>query len=167
MDSLRSLTHRIVVVADWIVGILLGLLVVINAWSVWQRYVMFDSISWSEESIRYLSVWMTFLGAATASWYLEHMDMDAIGEFLGTGGKRIQKLVIEVLVLVFAIIVIWQSSLYCWLNGRQTAPTTGLPMVWVYSAMVVGGVLLALVTIVRIADLATRRETGSERMPPA
>ena len=69
MDSLRSLTHRIVVVADWIVGILLGLLVVINAWSVWQRYVMFDSISWSEESIRYLSVWMTFLGAATASWY--------------------------------------------------------------------------------------------------
>jgi TRAP-type C4-dicarboxylate transport system permease small subunit len=40
-------------------------------------------------------------------------------------------------------------------------------MIWVYSAMVVGGGLLALVTIVRIADLVTRRETGRERMPPA
>jgi TRAP-type C4-dicarboxylate transport system permease small subunit len=167
MDRLRDLTHRIVVVADYVIGALLAVLVVINGAAVFQRYVMFDSISWSEEAIRYFAVWMTFLGGATASWYLEHMDMDAIGEFLGSGGRRIQKLVIEACVLGFALIVSWQSIRYCWLNGSQTAPTSGMPMVWVYGAMVVGGLLLVLVTLVRIADLLSGRDTGAERMPPA
>ena len=69
--------------------------------------------------------------------------------------------------LGFALIVSWQSVIYCWLNGSQTAPTSGMPMVWVYGAMVVGGLLLVLVTLVRIADLLSGRDTGAERMPPA
>jgi TRAP-type C4-dicarboxylate transport system permease small subunit len=45
MDRLRDLTHRIVLVADYVIGALLALLVVINGAAVFQRYVMFDSIS--------------------------------------------------------------------------------------------------------------------------
>jgi TRAP-type C4-dicarboxylate transport system permease small subunit len=38
------------------------------------------------------------------------------------------------------------------LNGRQTAPTTGLPMIYIYAALAVGGALLTIVSLMKIYD---------------
>lgn len=152
MRSIRACVRFVVNVADRIcAGCLFGI-VVLNLAAVFMRYVLLDSISWSEEAIRYISVWMTFTGAAAASWLDEHMDMNMFAEFGGSAFQSWHRGLMHGLTAVFAAFVLWQGVVYCWLNGRQTAPTSGLLMIYVYGAIAVGGLLLLMVSLVKIYD---------------
>ncbi len=159
MKRLRASVRIVVDVADRICGACLLAIVILNLVAVFMRYVMLDSISWSEEGIRYIAVWMTFTGAAAASWLDEHMDMNMFTEFGGSAFQSWHRGLLHLLTAVFAGFVLWQGAIYCWLNGRQTAPTTGLPMIYVYGAIAVGGALLLIVSLVKIYDAFVPPET--------
>lgn len=159
MAALRRHIRSLVHLADGLSGSLLLTIVAVNLAAVFMRYVMLDSISWSEEGIRYISVWMTFMGAAAASWYDEHMDMNMLADWGGPLFQRAHRAVLHVLTAVFACFVTWQGFVYCLRSGMQTAPTTGLPMIYVYGALVVGGALLFLVSLAKIYDQFVPPET--------
>lgn len=146
---MMSLFKRALDAIDTLSGLMLFIAVAINAAAVFMRYVMNDSISWSEEGIRYISVWMTFFGAASASWLDEHLDMNLFTEYAGPFFLAVQKAALHALTAVFAVFVLWQGVIYVWLNGSQTAPTTGLEMRYVYSAIAIGGFLLLAVSLVK------------------
>ena len=67
MKSVREGVRRLVHAFDGLCGLLLAIIVVLNLVAVFLRYVVFVPLSWSEEAIRYLSVWMTLVGSAAAS----------------------------------------------------------------------------------------------------
>ena len=149
-------------VSDHMVGWLLVISVLLNVAQVFTRYAMNAPLFWTEEMVRYTTVWMTFVGAAAASLYGDHMDMNL---FLDVKNARFQawhQAFLQLIVLGFSVLIIWQGTRFCLLNGMQTAPATGLRMVYVYGATVVGGVLLALVTIHKIvAALAPASDAGA------
>ncbi len=144
--------RRIVWLADQTAGWLLLAICVLNIAAVFMRYVMLNSISWSEEAIRYMAVWMTFLGVASASWLDEHMDMNLFDKIPNETFQKFHRAFLHGLAVIFGAIVLWQGSIYVKLNGMQTAPTTGLAMAWIYSAIPIGGALVVLVSLVKIYD---------------
>lgn len=152
MKALRDLIRTLVRAADHASGWLLLSICVLNLVAVFMRYGLRDSISWSEEAIRYLSVWMTFMGAAAASWLDEHMDMNMFADFGGALFQSWHRAVLHTLTAVFGAFVLWQGTIYCILNGRQTAPTTGMMMIYIYSALAVGGALLTIVSLMKVYD---------------
>ena len=165
MTALRDLLRPLIRLADQLSGWLLLSICVLNLAAVVMRYGFRNSIPWSEEGIRYLAIWMTFLGAASASWLDEHMDMNL---FSGIAHARFQawhKAFLQVLTVAFGVIVCWQGLIYVRLNGQQTAPTTGLPMAWVYSAITVGGLLLTLVALVKLIDSFSPPPRDAEGRP--
>ena len=147
MKLLHRLGHLCGNVSDHVIGWLLLISVLLNVTQVFTRYALNDPLFWTEEMIRYTTVWLTFVGAAAASLYGEHMDMNL---FLGVQSRRFQSLhqaSLHLIVLGFSVLITWQGTLFCILNGRQTSPATGIPMLLVYGATVVGGVLLAIVSV--------------------
>ena len=152
MKALRSGVRALARLADLVAGIALTAIVGVNLLAVFMRYVMLDSISWSEEAIRYLAVWMTFTGAAAASWLDEHMDMNMFADFGGAVFQSWHRAILHTLTAVFGAFVLWQGTIYCILTGRQTAPTTGMMMIYIYSALAVGGALLTIVSLMKIYD---------------
>ena len=66
--------------SDHLIGWLLLLSVVLNVTQVFTRYALNAPLFWTEEMVRYTTVWLTFAGAAAASLYGDHMDMNL---FLG------------------------------------------------------------------------------------
>ncbi len=150
------------IVSNHLVGWLLLLSVLLNIAQVFTRYAMNAPLFWTEEMVRYTTVWMTFVGAAAASLYGDHMDMNLFLEVRNPRFQALHQAFLQLIVLVFCVLIIWQGTLFCILNGMQTAPATGVKMVYVYGATVVGGVLLALVTIHKLAiALASRTNTGA------
>ena len=135
------------VASDHVIGWLLLLSVVLNVTQVFTRYVMNDPLFWTEEMVRYTTVWLTFVGAAAASLYGYHMDMNLFLEVKSRRFQAFHQAFLQLVILAFCVLIIWQGTKFCLLNGKQTAPATGLPMLYVYGATVVGGVLLALVTV--------------------
>lgn len=139
------------IASDHAIGWLLLISVVLNMTQVFTRYALNDPLFWTEEMIRYATVWLTFAGAAAASLYGDHMDMNL---FLAVESRRFQawhQAFLQALVLAFSILIIWQGGKFCLLNGMQSAPATGMPMLVAYGATVVGGIMLALVSLHKIA----------------
>ncbi len=139
------------VASDHVIGWLLLISVALNVTQVFTRYVMNDPLFWTEEMVRYTTVWLTFVGAAAASLYGDHMDMNLFLEVKSRRFQAFHQAFLQVVIMAFCVLIIWQGTKFCILNGMQTAPATGLPMLYVYGATVVGGVLLALVTLHKIA----------------
>ncbi len=147
MESLHATARRLAKVADHVVGWLLLATVVLNVAQVFTRYVLNDPLFWTEEAIRYSTIWLTFLGMAAASQYGDHMDMNL---FLGVENRRFQawhQAVLQLLTIAFGVLVVWQGTRYCLLNGMQTSPAAGIKMIWIYSATVIGGVMLLFVSV--------------------
>jgi TRAP-type C4-dicarboxylate transport system permease small subunit len=156
METFHRTIGRTVEVIDRLSGICLIAIVALNLVAVFMRYVMLDSISWSEEGIRYVAVWMTFLGAAAASWFDEHMDMNMLAEFGGAAFQSWHRALLHALTALFAAFVLWQGVIYCKLNGMQTAPTTGIRMILVYGALALGGLLLLVISLAKIYEAVAR-----------
>ena len=134
-------------VSDHLVGWLLLFSVLLNVAQVFTRYALNDPLFWTEEMVRYTTVWLTFAGAAAASLYGDHMDMNLFLEVKNGRFQVFHQAFLQLVVFGFCVLFFWQGAIFCYLNGMQTAPATGLSMIYVYSATVVGGVLLALVTV--------------------
>ena len=150
-----KLIHRVGRLAgrfsDHVIAGLLLISVLLNVTQVFTRYAMNDPVFWTEEMVRYSTVWLTFVGAAAASLYGDHMDMNLFLDLKNSRFQAWHQAFLQLIVLGFSVLLIWQGIKFCYLNGMQTAPATGLPMIYVYGATVVGGVLLALVTLHKIA----------------
>lgn len=151
MKLLRLLGQSAGQLADHVIGWLLIISVLLNVAQVFTRYALNDPLFWTEEMVRYTTVWLTFVGAAAASLYGDHMDMNLFLEVKSARFQAWHQAFLQLIVLCFCVLIIWQGTKFCVLNGMQTAPATGLPMVYVYAATVVGSILLALVTIYKIA----------------
>lgn len=148
-SGLRRIVSAILEFADLAAGLILIAITVLNLVAVFMRYVMVDSISWSEEIMRYGSIWLTFLAAAAASHHAEHLSLDLM-RFRGSPFvRRLHEASLHLLAALFAAVLLWQGLRYCLKNGMQTAPSTGLPMLWVYGAIVVGGALMLIAELAK------------------
>ena len=147
MKFIQRAGRSVGILSDHVIGWLLLISVALNIAQVFTRYVLNAPLSWTEEMVRYSTVWLTFVGAAAASLYGDHMDMNL---FLDVKNARFQawhQAFLQLVIFGFCVLIIVQGTKFCLLNGMQTAPTTGMPMFYVYSAMAIGGVLLAIVTV--------------------
>ena len=126
---------------------------------VFCRYVLNDSLPWSEELARYLMVWMTFLTLPVVSRTKQHAALDII---LGSLPRRLS-LVLELVLYVLVGIVLYYAfnkSLDFALKGtRMLATALPITKAWSYMAMPVGfGVMmlvyaeLFLIGITRLID---------------
>jgi TRAP-type C4-dicarboxylate transport system permease small subunit len=157
MVLLSHIARLIGRVANLVVGWLLLATVVINVAQVFTRYVMNDPLFWTEEAIRYLTVWFTFVGCAAVSHADEHMDMNLFADVKSPLFQAFHKTLLHAINMAFGVILAWQGYRYTMLSGMQTAPTTGLPMLYVYSAIAIGGVMLVIISLDKIARVLLPR----------
>ncbi len=144
---------------DILLAFLLGSLVVIMFIQVFFRYVLNNSLSWSEELAKYLFVWMTFLGAALCLRDKAHIGVDY---FLSLLPVQIQQAVQRfnlVLISVFSGVVAVTG--FAWvvrIRGTET-PALGWPLNTVfYGALPVGSVLMLFYGIRRLTSQFKREQ---------
>jgi TRAP-type C4-dicarboxylate transport system permease small subunit len=141
--------------------------VCLNFTNVVGRYGLGRTILWADEVQVYIMVWMAFLGAVVASWRNIHLRMDVLVRGLPRRWQAWVKALEMLAVLVLTGFVVLQSSNYV---GRifaleQRSDTGGIPMWIPHSAVVLGFLLVALVTLWRAFQLATGRGGTAEAVP--
>lgn len=117
---------------------------------VFFRYVLNNSLFWSEEVARYMLVWLTFLGATCAYYRGLHPGIDLLGPRLPQQWRRRLTVVIQTLCLCFfGIMVIWGYK-FAWFTRQQISPALNLPMGVVYSIIPISGMIFGVHTLARI-----------------
>lgn len=129
---------------DWLgVGLLTAVLAVMGL-GIFFRYVLNDSLTWSEELARYGLVAMTYVGCAAACRRGSHIRIDAVDLVLPPRLRLRLELVMQAGLLLFLLYLAWRSFEIMGYLRTTISPAVGIPIVWLYGLMLVCFVLAAL-----------------------
>jgi len=117
-------------------------------------------IVWAEESVRYLIIWMVFIGGSVAARQASHINVDVLLQVLPAGIRRRVWSVINAAAALFcAALAVWGWQLMLLIRqSGQITPALQMPTYIAYLAIPVGSALMTL----RFAQAAVK-EWGGER----
>ena len=159
---MARLARRVADLCNWLIGWLLLFVCVMNLIQVATRYILNDPSFWTEEAMRYLMMWVTFVGTAAASYGDEHMDANLFANISSRAARVLQACVIHGLIGGFSALLVWQGVRYCIINGWQTSPTLGIPNFVPSIALPLGGLALLIISVDKIVAAITSLKTPIE-----
>ena len=86
--------------------ILMSVMTIIIFIQVIMRYVMHNSLSWSEELARYCFIWLIYIGVAYGCKLMKHIKIDAALKLFPEKVRPYITIVGELLVLAFAAYIV-------------------------------------------------------------
>jgi TRAP-type C4-dicarboxylate transport system permease small subunit len=136
--------------ALWLSGAGLVLMTAFVAWQVFCRYVLNDSPSWTEPGSVMLMSWFIFLGAAVGIRENNHLGFDVLLYVLPKSGKRVLRMISDVVILAFGAGMIWYGGALMSLTWNTTLPSLGISGAFDYLPLAGGGVLAVIFSLERI-----------------
>ena len=131
-------------IEDWVGTLLAGAILVVMSVQVFLRYVLNESLIWSDELSRYLLVAMAFVGTATGMRKDNHIRIDVVDHMIPAPAARALRLAVDLAVLFYLASVFWLSLDMLAIFHRRPSTAMGVPMSIPYAAVTVGFGLAAL-----------------------
>ncbi len=100
----------------------------IVAVQIFLRYVITRPVVWFDELASWLFVWVIYLGASVLVRYDAHLSVEIVTERLPVQVNRWRKLVVNLLVLAFLVLLFVQSIELLRKFGLTPAPAMQVPM---------------------------------------
>nr|WP_321482131.1 TRAP transporter small permease [uncultured Cohaesibacter sp.] len=146
--------------ALWLASLGLVMMTVFTAAQVFVRYVLNDSIIWSEPVSIVLMAWFIFLGAAVGIREGNHLSFDVLLIFVPDKVKTIFFTLSDLVVIGFGVGMVWFGGQLMNAGWHIKIPTLGLPRAIDYMPLVVGGFLVVLFSLERLARRAAGLPTA-------
>ncbi|RXT04797.1 TRAP transporter small permease [Ammoniphilus sp. CFH 90114] len=148
---MKAILHRISNMLDWVSRrIMITFFAVAFAGTVYQvfsRYVLQSStlkqwfptvnfsqfnLPWTEELVRYLFVWIVFLGIGVVYKLKGHAQVEIMKNFLPVRLKRPLSLVVEAVNAVFFTVLLVKGYDMLRITDGQLSPSLQMSMSWMY-----------------------------------
>lgn len=142
-----ELTNRVV---EMLCSLLLVVMIFLVVIQVVFRYVLHAPISWSEEVAIFMLIWFGLLSVATAVYRHEHIAISAIYDHLSKKWQYILSIAVQLLILVFSLNIMLNSTLLVSLVGTEILPASGILRSYLYLAPLVAGALMVINSIANI-----------------
>ena len=130
----------------FVVALMIAIMAIVNFLQVVFRYVIEGSLPWSEELLRFLFVWTTFLGAGIGVRKGAHLGLTIIVNNLPPKLKKFVVFLNYLICIVFSAIIgmlgLSIVSMQAEFNVRSSAMV--LPMYWISLAIPVSFALIIL-----------------------
>lgn len=134
---------------DQMLAVLFGVIVLIMSVGVFFRYVMNESLYWSDEVVRYLFVWLTFLGAGVAVKDKIHLRVTVLKDHLsGLWQKRVNRFN-EIIFIAFLVFLIIGGFIWVFEISGSYSSALGLPLNWFFYAALPVTSIVALFYAIR------------------
>lgn len=131
---------------EYAVIIFLSVLVIDVLWQVVSRYVFTSPSSFTDELAGFLLIWVGLLGAAYVHGKQEHLAIDLLLQRSSPERQRVMIIIINLMILLFAILVLVIGGLWLSLTRFQlnvVSSALRLPLGYVYLALPISGLLMA------------------------
>ena len=160
-QSETSALRNLNTVIKYFVATLMMIITVLTFYQVVLRYLFNSAPSWSEEMVRFLFIWSSFVAAAIGIREGIHIGIDVFVNLVPRRIARFIEIIVSLVIMVFGAYMIYYGWLVTRMTHSQPSPALGLPMSWVYLSIPVMGVLLIVYCSSEIAK--TCRKITLER----
>lgn len=133
-----------------IVGAAFATIVALTITQIFFRFALNSPLVWSEELVRLLVVWMTFIGAAVICWDGRHLSVDVLFVRLPARVRRTLRIFNCIVALLFLGVLVWYSIPIVQLTLAVNIGAMDLPEGIYRVPATVGGVLMILFILLRI-----------------
>lgn len=122
------------------------IMLIVVLMQIFMRFVMNDSLAWSEELARFCFIWIVFIGVSYGVKHQRHIKVDLLLVFCKAKGKLFFDLLSNLLFLGFGLLILVYGLKisFLFLELNQTSPGLKVPMGLVYMAAPIGMGLASL-----------------------
>ena len=150
--AIRSVGDALYLFCVGAAGAALVLISAVIPWAVYTRYVLNRAASWPEPTAVLLMIVLTFFGGAACYRVSLHMRMSFFVSLLPPHLQRLCALLVELLMALIALfMIVWGARLVAttWQNSIADFPALSVGVT--YLPIPLGGVILLLFVIERLA----------------
>lgn len=155
LNRLSSSVNQAVEYLLFVLGFSMALVVALQ---VFFRYVLNNSLFWSEELARFLLVWLTFLGASAAYRRGVHPGIDVFFSRMPTVMQRISMILVHLSSLFLFGVMIFFGCRFAWFVRSQISPALHMPKWIIMSIIPASGTLLAIHGLVFLLGILGEKE---------
>lgn len=141
LDKLIKAVYKVVLAAI----IAIGLVMLVVAWAhVFYRYVLNDSLTWSEELLKILLVWFCLLSTTVIAVQREHVSIVVFKQMMPLKVNHALTFIAQVLMLIASTIVLFIGIDFVMVAGSRMTPALRIPYRYTFSAIPVAFAILTL-----------------------
>ena len=163
MKTLQRVSDTTNKVVSYVGIAIFAVLIVACVLQVFFRFVLNNSLSWSEELARYCFVWMHLIGASLLIEGKEHATVTVILDLLHGAARKAVDVVVELIIFFNGTAMLYAGIQLAYSSRNNLSTAMGVPMWCINSAVAVGGLLLMFQAFVQIAVTLTGRKKEGEQ----
>ncbi|MET3507604.1 TRAP transporter small permease [Halalkalibacter oceani] len=137
---------------SYVFGLTILFTVLLANYAVFNRYILKQSLPWSDELLRYMFVWIVFIGAAIVYKKDQLVDLTLVTDFAKGKFALLLDLLRHLLTFLFIVMISYQSFII--MRGQMSTGEISAAMeipVWIMTAgLLIGGCLWAVFAIFKI-----------------
>ncbi len=166
MKTLRRVSNAVNTAVSYVGIALFAVLIIACIAQVFFRFVLNNSLSWTEELARYCFIWMHMIGASLLIGAGEHATVTVIMDLLHGAARKALDVLIELVIFFNGAVMLHSGIMLSYSSRTNLSTAMSVPM-WVINASVAaGGLLLMLQAVVKIAvvlwDKPQKREGDAQ-----
>lgn len=161
MNALKKINSVLIQVLEYLLALLLLVSVLLIVAQVFTRYVMHAPLGWTEQSARFLFIWMMTLGVAVTLYRDSAMSFDLLLHKTKDPLRYFLELFIMLAITFFSSY--YGYCAYQLVMKSQGRFTSGVrvPLPFMYSSMIVSNILVVVVMLEKILE---HLKDGSARL---
>jgi len=124
-------------------ALLLAVIVTLITVQVFMRYVMQNSLSWSEELTLWLFVWFIWLATSYAFKRRAHVRVAVLDQIFSSRGQLILNIFNQLLIVGFLVVLVYQCFILMNMPfvAKQRSVVLGMPIQYFYASAPLGAAL--------------------------
>ncbi len=128
-----------------VTSVMLVVMLALALLQVFSRYVLQSPAIYTEETLRFIMIWMGFLGSAYAFGKDQHLRLVFLGEKLSPASRRVLFTVNGLIVIFFSMVILLVGGINMVKSGmNQVSPILTIPMGYAYAILPIAAVLITL-----------------------
>ena len=159
MKNLRRVSNAVNNVVSYTGMILFVILIFACVAQVFFRFVLNNSLSWTEELARYCFIWMHMIGASLLIEANGHATVTVILDLMHEAVRKVFDILIELIILFNGVVMLHSGWVLSYSSRNNLSTAMSVPMWMINSSVAVGGLLLVFQALVRIAVVLAGEQT--------
>lgn len=161
METLKKIDAALEKVQVYSCMVLFAAMIILGTIQIGGRFIFNYSTTWTEELIRFICIWMVFIGSALTVRKDGHVSIDLLISSIHDNRKKAILFVLSRLVCVVFLLLIIPSSIELIAKAKNSrAASMNLSFSWVYLSIPVGIVNMLLAYANAIPRLAKKYRKG-------
>lgn len=162
MKMLKRVSNTVNMAVSYVGISLFAVLIVACVAQVFFRFVLNNSLSWTDELARYCFIWMHMIGASLLIGGSEHATVTAVLDLLHDTARKILDIIIELVIFFDGTVMLYSGVLLSYSSRANLSTAMSVPMWVINSSVALGGLLLMFQAVVKIAVLLLDKQEARE-----